>query len=105
MVSVSGLGYRQNASAGSQPDLLTFRCGYVADKLLAFGYNEPDVPASPHASSRRGNSRHHAVNSRTKGKAHGGTTARGTHKTTHSTSSSKAKPTSKKAAPVKKKHT
>ncbi|MCY0387766.1 hypothetical protein OVY01_11080 [Robbsia sp. Bb-Pol-6] len=70
LVSVSGLGYRKSTSDGRQPDLLTFRCGYVADKLLAFGYNEPestaDVPLAPppgrHASARRGGgSRHHAT--------------------------------------------
>ncbi|MGI4982544.1 MAG: BspC domain-containing protein [Janthinobacterium lividum] len=71
LVSVSGLGYRKSNGERSQPDLLKLRCGYVADKLLAFGYNEPestaDVPLAPapgrHGRARRGNasSRHHAA--------------------------------------------
>jgi len=48
LVLVNGLGYRKNAGEDSQPDLLKFRCGYIADKLLAFAYNEPDLHMIPH---------------------------------------------------------
>jgi hypothetical protein len=67
MVQVSGLGYRKDAGDAGQPDLLHFRCGYVQDKLLAFGYNEPPQatpPVTEHASRSRGGARH-AVHGRT----------------------------------------
>lgn len=72
LVSVNGLGYRKGNGERGQPDLLKFRCGYVADKLLAFGYNEPpssaDAPLAPapgrHARRGAGARRHTAAASR-----------------------------------------
>jgi len=67
LVLVSGLGYRKGADQSKDPDLLKFRCGYVADKLLAFSYNEPYVYVKPHnegGGSRRGRHTtrgHHAM--------------------------------------------
>lgn len=58
VVTVSGLGYRKGAAESAQPDLLTLRCGYVADKLLAFGYNEPEAPVVRRVTGARGTSRH-----------------------------------------------
>ncbi|BBO60008.1 BspC domain-containing protein [Mycoavidus sp. B2-EB] len=43
IVSISGVGYRK--AERSKPDVLEFRCGYLANQLLAFDYNEPK-PAS-----------------------------------------------------------
>lgn len=103
MVQVSGLGYRKDASEASQPDLLHFRCGYVQDKLLAFGYNEPPQSTPPvtetvsrgrggarhaaHGRTTRGNGRHVVKGaSRASGKA---STTRGNAKSTARSSNTK----------------
>jgi len=39
IVLISGVGYRKPER--SKPDVLQFRCGYVANQLFAFDYNEP----------------------------------------------------------------
>lgn len=39
MVLISGVGYRKPER--SKPDVLQFRCGYSANQLMAFDYNEP----------------------------------------------------------------
>jgi hypothetical protein len=92
IVTVNGLGYRKNAGERTQPDLLELRCGYVADKLLAFSYKEAEVGGPPAAaapavrSSRaeRGGGRQKAVKRQRGGKASSTSTRRGTAK--HTTS-------------------
>ena len=92
LVLVSGLGYRKGAGQSQDPDLLKFRCGYVADKLLAFSYNEPFVYVKPHyeggGSSRRSAHGHHAVAGNRHGAraVHGRATAG--HHATHATHAS-----------------
>jgi hypothetical protein len=91
LVLVSGLGYRKGADQSKDPDLLKFRCGYVADKLLAFSYNEPYVYVKPHdegGGSRHGRHAtrgHHAASASRHGAhpTHGHTTAPGHHATPH----------------------
>lgn len=85
LVLVNGLGYRKKAGEDSQPDLLKFRCGYVADKLLAFAYNEPDLHMVPH---NEGGSSRHGRRGASHGRhtTHGGKTVRhGGHTTSHGT--------------------
>lgn len=51
VVTVKGLAYRK--AGESAPDLLTFRCGYVQNAMLAFGYDDPSLRASVAPSSGR----------------------------------------------------
>ncbi|MGF7188467.1 hypothetical protein JOE11_001494 [Robbsia andropogonis] len=103
LVRVSGLGYRKNAGEAGQPDLLHFRCGYVQDKLLAFGYNEPEQASPPAGApvSRSRGTRNRASSSRhaTRGKAAHATSRRGTTTKTRSSAKSTAKSGAK--APAK----
>lgn len=87
VVTISGLGYRKGAADGAQPDLLTMRCGYVADKLLAFGYNEPAAPVVRRVTGARANSRHAA---RGRHGAHSTSTGTGKKATTRKSTTSKA---------------
>lgn len=109
LVLVSGLGYRKDADKSRDPDLLKFRCGYVADKLLAFSYNEPYVYVKPHyeggGGSRHGRHAtrgHHAAST----SHHGGHatrehTATGHHAAPHAASHGTAHKAAAKHKPAK----
>ncbi|MCX8566673.1 MAG: hypothetical protein ON057_001400 [Glomeribacter sp. 1016415] len=51
IVSISGVGYRK--AKRSKPDVLEFRCGYSANQLFAFDYNEPKPASVKHKTVRR----------------------------------------------------
>jgi hypothetical protein len=46
IVTVEGLGIRQNGDSNDPADL-KFRCGYVGNQMLAFSWNDPVPPARP----------------------------------------------------------
>ena len=50
IVTVTGEGFRKDPQAA--PESLTFKCGYVDNKMLAFSYNDPVAPAVIHASAK-----------------------------------------------------
>ena len=118
LVQVSGLGYRKEAGEAGQPDLLHFRCGYVQDKLLAFGYNEPPQATPPvtervsrtrggarhavHGRAARGNNRH-ATKGATRSSANGASKSHGSTKSS-ARSSGKAAAKSSKASSTSKAH-
>ncbi len=54
IVTVTGEGIRKDPQAA--PESLTFKCGYVDNKMLAFSYNDPVPSAVSHAST---NGKHH----------------------------------------------
>ena len=50
IVTVTGEGFRKDPQAA--PESLTFKCGYVDNKMLAFSYNDPVAPAVSYASAK-----------------------------------------------------
>ncbi|MGI4814849.1 MAG: BspC domain-containing protein [Janthinobacterium lividum] len=56
VVTVDGQGFRKGADDGT-PDALTFRCGYLDSKLLAFEYNEPRQAVTASGGGSRGHGR------------------------------------------------
>jgi hypothetical protein len=53
IVTVEGLGIRQNGDSNDPADL-KFRCGYVGNQMLAFSWNDPVPPARPSVSKPSG---------------------------------------------------
>ncbi|SDV49977.1 BspC domain-containing protein [Chitinasiproducens palmae] len=91
VVSVKGLGYTKTDPSG-QPDLLSFRCGYLNNTMLAFGYDDPGG-ATPTARRSTGGSRRQASATR-RGSARSKATAR---KSTGASTSRKAGSTAKRS--------
>jgi hypothetical protein len=89
IVTVTGEGVRKDPQAA--PESLTFKCGYVDNKMLAFSYNDPVPPAVSHASAK-----HHGKPVRG---AHG---SKGTHAQASSKHSTKARTQPAKSRVVKK---
>jgi hypothetical protein len=83
IVTITGQGYRKDANSTAEP--LTFKCGYVDNKMLAFSYDDPGAPAAAQVSSR-----HHGKagkNGRHSKKGHAGKVSAGKRGTSHSKTS------------------
>jgi hypothetical protein len=90
MVTITGQGYRKDPHAA--PDPLTFKCGYVDNKMLAFSYNDP-VPSAVSHSGKKGHGKTGKNTHRSK-KTHaasGSASKRGTTAHVHSGKSGSAK--------------
>ena len=75
IVTVEGLGIRQNGDSNDPADL-KFRCGYVGNQMLAFSWNDPVPPARPSVSKpsgkhKGGKGKHSTVNKSSANKSSG----------------------------------
>jgi hypothetical protein len=90
IVTVTGQGIRK--SAQGTPDALTFKCGFLDNKLLAFSYNDPQANTAGTAHGKR------------RGKSTRGTRGHGTTHATHGAkpaSAAKGKPAHPAASTAK----
>jgi len=106
IVTVNGQGMRKGGTG--TPDALTFKCGFLEDKLLAFSYNDPVAASSGTGAhgKRHGKGTRSTHGHSAHGAAHTAKPASGTHGkpaphgSAGNTSNAKAVPP-KKTPPVK----
>jgi hypothetical protein len=100
VVTVTGQGVRK-AGQGS-PDALTFKCGFLEDKLLAFSYNDPQAAASGTSHGKRHGKSSRGAHGRNSRSTHGGKAASAAHgKPAHPATTANAKSAAQKKTPPK----